>query len=1005
MTQVASKDFFISYNKADRAWAEWIAWQLEAEGYFTILQAWDFRPGSNFILQMDTAAKAAKRTIAILSPNYFDAIYTQPEWAAALVQDPTGQEGKVLPVRVRECTPRGLFASLVYIDLVGLNTLAAQNTLLAGVHRSRARPSAEPSFPGTTALVATQAPSFPGNWPKIWNVPYKRNLFFTGREKLLDSLHKQLASMEATALTQAAISGLGGIGKTQTALEYAYRYENLYRLVLWVKADTRDTLISDFVTIADMLNLPKKNEQDQMLTVAAVKRWLTENLYWLLILDNADDLDLIRDFLPTRNTGHLLLTTRIQAVGLMAHSIAVEKMDKEEGALFLLRRAKVLAPEAPLTQATEIDRTQAEAIVAAMDGLPLALDQAGAYIEETGCGLPSYLDLYKTHQKDLLQRRGTILSDHPASVATTWSLSFQRIEQANRAAADLLRLCAFLDPDAIPEEIFRDGASDLGFTLMSVAADPFKLDKAIAEVLRYSLMRRNMKEKMLSLHRLVQVVVQAEMNQKMQRQWAERAMRAVNRTLPKIELATLPRGQRLLPHTQVCATLIDQYGFVFPEAAQLLMWTGSYLVIHTEYQKEELLSQRALAVQEQMLGPPRPTTTTKVVSLGPPSLEQERNKEAESLYQRALKIREQVFGPEHPVTAISLNGLGLIYSEQGKYEEAEAHYQQALKIREQVLGPEHLATATSLDNLGRLYSEQGRYKEAESQFERALAIRKQVLVPTHPATAGSLSNLGWLYWQQQHKYQKAEHFFQQALNIYEKVLGSEHLTTANRLSTLGWLYREEGKYKEAELHFQRALAICEQAPEPDDLLRADILHGLGWVYEGLHRYTEAESRLQQALAIRERAQGPNHLGTAEHLRTLGEFYYLRGRYKEAEPLYQRALAIREKALGPKHPDTADIWYSLGDIYRKLGRRKEAEEYYLQGVAVYEQVLGLASPRTGMFLGKIFWQLLRMRRIRQAAPMGVRGLKAYGLKESIRGVALAGVILPAKRFIGRILWKP
>src|SRR6266487_4373437 len=383
MVAQVTKDFFVSYNKADRAWAEWITWQLEAEGYSTILQAWDFRPGSNFIIQMDTAAKAAKRTLAVLSPNYLDAVYTQPEWAAALVQDPTGQEGKVLPVRVRECTSSGLLASIVYIDLVGLNELAAQNTLLAGVHRSRARPSAEPSFPGSTSLAVSQAPRFPGNWPEIWNVPYKRNLFFTGREKLLESLRKQLALMEATALTQAAISGLGGIGKTQTALEYAYRYENLYRLVLWVKADTRDTLISDSVTIADMLNL-KKNEQDKMLTVATVKRWLTENLHWLLILDNADDLDLIRDFLPTRNTGHLLLTTRIQAVGLMAHSIAVEKMDKEEGALFLLRRAKVLAAEAPLTQATEIDRTQAETIVAAMDGLPLALDQAGAYIEETG---------------------------------------------------------------------------------------------------------------------------------------------------------------------------------------------------------------------------------------------------------------------------------------------------------------------------------------------------------------------------------------------------------------------------------------------------------------------------------------------------------------------------------------------------------------------------------------------------------------------------------------------
>src|SRR5579859_7542908 len=136
MSVDASTDFFISYNKADRAWAEWIAWQLEAEGYSTIIQAWDFRPGSNFILEMDKAAKEAKRTIAVFSPDYLDALYTQAEWAAALVQDPTGEQGKVLPVRVRECTPKGLLAPIIYIDLVKLNKFAAQNTLLAGVHRA-----------------------------------------------------------------------------------------------------------------------------------------------------------------------------------------------------------------------------------------------------------------------------------------------------------------------------------------------------------------------------------------------------------------------------------------------------------------------------------------------------------------------------------------------------------------------------------------------------------------------------------------------------------------------------------------------------------------------------------------------------------------------------------------------------------------------------------------------------------------------------------------------------
>src|SRR5260370_608874 len=277
--------------------------------------------------------------------------------------------------------------------------------------------------------------------PALRTVPYRRNPFFTGREALLEYLHDHLSKTKAAALTQTqAINGLGGIGKTQAAVEYAYRCRDEYHSVIWIRAATRDTLITDFVGIANRLQLSEKDEQDQMITVAAVKRWLTEHQDWLLILDNADNLDVIGDFLPTGDSGHVLITTRAQAVGSIAQDISVGKMDEEEGVLLLLRRAKVLAVDASLDQATDTDQREAAAIVAAMDGLPLAIDQAGAYIEETRCGLSSYLDRYHMHQKELLQWRGASPTDYPESVATTWSLAFQRIQQTNRAAADLLRL-------------------------------------------------------------------------------------------------------------------------------------------------------------------------------------------------------------------------------------------------------------------------------------------------------------------------------------------------------------------------------------------------------------------------------------------------------------------------------------------------------------------------------------------------------------------------------------
>ncbi len=401
----AGTDFFISYTHADTKWAEWIAWQLEEAGYSTILQAWDFQPGMNFVLAMDQAATVARCTIAVLSPDYLSARYTQPEWAEAFRRDPRSEKGALLPVRVQKCEVEGLLGAIIYIDLVDLDEVRAREILLAGVRQERGKPKTAPGFPGGGKHTIPEPRRFPGNLPPVWNVPYRRNPYFTGREDILKRLSDALRTGNTAALTQPqAISGLGGIGKTQSAVEYAYRYANDYQAVLWVTAATRDTFISSYLDVARLLNLPEKDEQDQTITLQAVKRWLEQHDGWLLLVDNADDLTLAEEFLPTGGTGHILLTTRAQASGTLAEGINVEKMDTEEGMLLLLRRAKILAKEAPLAQASETDRAVAESIVKAMDGLPLALDQAGAYIEETHSSVSAYLDSYRQRQAELLQR-------------------------------------------------------------------------------------------------------------------------------------------------------------------------------------------------------------------------------------------------------------------------------------------------------------------------------------------------------------------------------------------------------------------------------------------------------------------------------------------------------------------------------------------------------------------------------------------------------------------------
>ncbi len=747
------------------------------------------------------------------------------------------------------------------------------------------------------------SPSSRAGPSEVWNIPFARNPFFTGREDLLEHLHTQLQTMQTAALSQPqAINGLGGIGKTQLAIEYAYRYRQEYQMVLWAHADTTEALNASYIEIAKVLQLPQKDAQKQEVIVQAVKAWLRTSQGCLMIFDNADELRIIQAFLPNSFLGHLVFTTRAQAPGKLAQRFEVDTMGTETGALLLLRRAGLVAANASLDAALPSDLTLASAITKELGGLPLALDQAGAYIEETACGLAGYQRLYQTQRTELLRSRGGFADDHPESVATTWSLSFAQVEQLNPAAADLLRLCAFLAPDAIPEELLTEGAQELGEMLAPVAADAYLLNQAITALRAYSLLTRDPQAQTLTVHRLVQAVLRDSMPAEIQQQWMQRAVHAVEAAYPGSDFANWLTLERLLPHAFVCATWIEQAWIETFEAAHLLNNVGFYLKQRGRYVEAEPLYQRALTIFEQQLGLEHPNTATSLNNLAILYVDQGKYAEAEPLYQRALIIREQQLGPEHPNTAISLGDLASLYRSQGKYAEAEPLYQRALAIHEQQLGPEHPHTATSLNNLATLYVDQGKYAEAEPLYQRALIIREQQLGPEHPHTATSLNNLAALYWKQG-EYAKAEPLYQHALAIKERQLGPDHPNTATSLNNLAELYRAQERYAEAEPLCQRALAIDIKiygAEHPNVAVDLNTLAGL---YQAQGRYGEAEPLYQRALAIHIQQSGGTHPSVATILNNLALLYQTQGNYKEAEPLYQRALAIHEQQLGTEHPNT------------------------------------------------------------------------------------------------------
>jgi tetratricopeptide (TPR) repeat protein len=703
----APLEVFCCYSHEDETWLRKLETHLSLLQRQGLISLWYDRlicPGTDWSKAIDTHLETASVILLLVSADFLASDYCYSVEMKRALERHAANEAYVVPILVHSVDWRGApFAHLQVLptDAKPIASWQSQDRALADVAVGIRRVIEDVS------LLAASVPH--AALPSIWNIPYTRNPFFVGRETELAQLHQHLQAGQTTALSRPqVISGLGGIGKTQIAVEYAYRHLQDYQAVLWTLADTLESLISGYVTIAGLLNLPEKNEQDQVLVVKAVQRWLMTHTRWLLIFDNADDLTMVLEFFPPVGRGHILLTARAQATGALASRIAVETMDREESIFFLLKRAMALGPDVPLSEAKQQDYAAAKEIVEVVDGFPLVLDQVGAYIEETGMSLSNYLKL----REDVLAREGRFSKEHPESIETSWLLSFQQIKRINPAAAELLYFCAFLASDAIPETFIRTGASELGRVLGPVAADPMKLNEAIKLLRKFSLIRRNAESNMLSMHRLVQAVVRETMASKKNRLWVERAMRAVNAAFICVENGIWSQYEWLLPQAVRVADLVVQYSLVNEETWRLLHKTASYLHIHARYSEAKPLYLQALSIFEQTLGPEHLQVATTLFHLANLCADQGKYVEAEPLYQRALRIRELQLGPEHPETAEIFYNLARLCEIQDRGEEASMWYTHALTGRSQALGEHHPKTTETRIRLITLLHSLGRYEQA-----------------------------------------------------------------------------------------------------------------------------------------------------------------------------------------------------------------------------------------------------------------------------------------------------
>ena len=887
------KDFFISYNRADRTWAEWIAWQVESAGYTTVLQAWDFRPGSNFVLEMQRAAAEAERTIAVLSPDYVQARFTQPEWAAAFAQDPTGEKETLLPVRVRECELKGLLSPIVYIDLMGLDEAAAGGALLSGVKRERARPSKPPAFPAAIQRPAQAPPRFPGALPPIWNISHRRNPNFTGRADLLEAIEKALASGQRAALTQ-VIAGLGGVGKTQLAVEYAYRHAAQYQAVWWLRAEQPATLAADYAGLAAPLNLPEKDAADQRDIVRAVQSWLGRNPGWLLILDNAPDAASIREYFPQGDCGHVLITSRDPNWRGTAPVVSVKVMQRTESVEFLCKRTG------------QADEQGAGELAKELGDLPLALEQAGAYIEEKSQSFAGYLELFRVHHQTLLER-GKPTTDYPATVATTWLISFEAAK-ATPGATDLLSLLAFFAPDDIPIEMVKtsEALKNLG---------GLEWQEALAALRRYSLIE--VRGETVSVHRLVQAVARDQLSDDDRRRWAEAAVQIMDDAFPSGEndpsdVRTWPTCARLLPHALAAAEHAEAMQVAPQATGRLLNQVGLYLKGRAELRQAKAALERALRMDQAAYGPDHPAVATRVNNLGMVLKDMGDLAGARAHLERALRIDEAAYGPDHPKVAIRVNNLGLVLKDLGDLAGAGAHFERALRIDEAAYGPDHPAMATDVNNLGSVLWAMGDLTGARTCFERALRIDEAAFGPDHPNVATLVNNLGSVL-QDMGDLAGARAHYERALRIDEAAFGPDHPDVATLVNNLGGVLQDMGDLAGARAHFERALRIDETAFGPDHPEVATDVNNLGGVLQDMGDLAGAQAHFERALRIDEAAFGPDHPNVARDVNNLGMVLKDMGDLAGARAHYERALRICRQFLGEEHPKTVTVRNNLAAL--------------------------------------------------------------------------------------------
>ncbi|WCD95339.1 tetratricopeptide repeat protein [Streptomyces sp. HUAS 31] len=809
------------------------------------------------------------------------------------------------------------------------------------------------------------------------NLPEPDSRVFRGRNDAIASL-RGLPST-GTGIVAQSVRGMGGVGKTTLVLHHAHTYLSAgHGPVWWIEASSSASVTAGLASLATALN-PVHAMLPLDEAAAWAVTWLQGRTGWLLVFDNAEEPAALRSYLGRLRTGQVLVTTR---------------RDLPWQDLGTPLRLDTLSPEASLAVLQDITGRDSDADAGALPQLadelghlPLALQQAGAYLAQTRTSAANYLAQLRSDPAGVLA--ATAPGDpQQRTIAQLWSVTLSALLTDEPNSVDLLRILAYCAPEPLPRRV-----------LANALPRPQAVDHALGVLAAYSMI--TLRESTVTVHRLVQAVIRIStpepvtppqlgfLRRHLRRSRpntpphpSESALGLLHAALPSgrpDDVRDWPEWQALLPHAR--AVSAHEYATGLAEQlATVLGQAGFYLSARGEAVQAVALEERALKVTEAALGPDHLDTALRLDNLAGSLGDLGRYIEALSLRERALQVTEAAGGPDHPDTATRLSNLATTFSALGRHAEALPLARRALQINEAELGPDHRDTSTCLSNLAAVLSALGRHAEALGLEERALQVTEAAGGPDHPDTATRLSNLATTF-SALGRHAEALPLARQALLVTEAALGPDHPDTALRLNNLASVFSALERHAEALPLKERALQVTEAALGPDHPSTATRLSNLAFTFGALGRHAEALPLEEQALQVTEAALGPDHPDTALRLNNLATMFSALGNHAEALPLKERALRVIEAALGPDHPDTATCLDNLATTFSALGNHAEALPLKERALRVTEAALGPDHPDTATRLNNLAFTLSELGRYAQALPLAHR---AFRIKDAALG---------------------